>query len=70
MIDINQLTSDYLKRFKITNPDTLFEPEWSALTVGRCPLCNCKLKFPQNKKIALCSSKKHRKPFIININKI
>lgn len=55
----------YLERFKIYTSDTLFDPDYSMLINGRCILCSCKLKYVMRSKIFLCSSVKHRKPFII-----
>lgn len=63
------LGADYLKRFKVFHPQTLFEPQWNMLREKRCPLCSNKLRFLLNKKHAMCASKKH-KVFIISVDKL
>lgn len=57
----------FMKRFKVFHEQTLFPITFESLKVSRCPLCSAKLKFPLNKKIALCTSKKHGKPFVIKL---
>jgi len=61
------LGEDYLKRFKIFYPQTLFEPVWENLREKRCVLCGNKLKFPLRGNIAMCSSNKHFKSFVIKL---
>lgn len=60
----------YLTRFKVIHGQTLFEPQWENLNAKRCVLCGNKLKFPLKGVNAICTSKKHRYPFIINKNKL
>ncbi len=61
-----EIPNNYLDKFKVYLPDTLFPPYWKALESKRCPLCGCKLYLPRkNKRIVYCSSKKHGKPFVI-----
>jgi hypothetical protein len=64
---ISTLENKYLERFKIFHEQTLFPVTFESLKVNRCPLCSAKLKFPLNRNIALCTSKKHGKPFIIKL---
>ena len=51
---------NYLSRFKVINPVTLFEPTKNdivnALLQKRCPLCGCKLQQTRDKKIWRCKS--------------
>lgn len=68
MIDIKEILGDeYMKKFRVFHPQTLFEPFWENLREKRCPLCGNKLKFPLKLKIAMCASKKHGKPFVITL---
>lgn len=69
-MDIEQLTLGYLDRFKVYEADTLFDLDYSLLKENRCPKCFNKLKFLKNGTHAICSSKKHRKPFIVGISKL
>lgn len=64
------LGEDYLKKFRIFHPTTLFEPSWEALKEKRCPLCFNKLKIPRDNKIAYCRSSKHKKSFVIDLTKL
>lgn len=59
------LGSEYMSRFKVFHPQTLFEPTWENLKENRCPLCSNKLKFPLKGGMVMCRSNKHGKPFII-----
>ena len=52
------------KEFKYYPAQTLFEPDLSLIKEGLCPLCFGKLKQPIGRKILICASKKHAKPFI------
>lgn len=68
---INEIFGEeYLDKFRVLFRETLFEPAWEALKVNRCPLCGNKLKFPQSKKIAYCSGRKHKKSFVINLERL
>lgn len=60
------LGKEYLDKFKIIYSSILFEPNWEALKLNRCPLCGNKLKFPRNKEIGFCRSVKHKKSFVIS----
>jgi len=64
-MDLNINIDEYMKRFRIFYPQTLFEPNWKALNINCCPLCGNKLKLTLNKKIIYCKGVKHRKPFIM-----
>lgn len=66
----NLIPENYLKRFRVFPDQTLFQLDWSVLDKKCCPLCFCKLKFPRNKKFAMCNSKKHKKSFIISLIKL
>lgn len=69
MIEIKQLLGEeYLKRFRVFHPQTLFEPRWDSLKHKRCPLCFNLLKFPLRGGVAICSSNKHAKQFIIKLS--
>lgn len=57
-------TEEYLKRFTVRFPDTLFPPDFSALKVNKCPLCNNKIYEMKNGKGYFCKSKKHKRFFI------
>lgn len=48
---------DFLKRFKIFYPKSLFPPSFSALQQGLCPFCGRKLYLNRQKTIARCKSK-------------
>lgn len=62
-IDVEQYLKE--KNFRVFQESTLFPPNWEALKQKRCPLCENKLKVTKNKKLAICSGKKHKKPFVI-----
>lgn len=63
------LGNKYLEKFKVHTLQTLFEPEAKdiveAMKQKRCLLCGNKLKFPLKGKYAMCTSKKHAKPFLV-----
>ena len=69
---IGDLTNKYLasKNFKIYTPDTLFDPDYSLLKEKRCILCGNKLKVMRNGKKAYCNGVKHRKTFIVGVDKL
>lgn len=50
---------------RIPLPQSLFEPDWSALKDRRCPFCLNRLKYSELKSIYFCRSKKHLKSFVI-----
>lgn len=55
----------------INRPQSLFGPDWSMLKQGRCPHCGCKLFMMSTKPDYLrCKSKKHKKSFVIQKDKI
>lgn len=64
------IKEDFLKRFQVYFPQTLFAPDFDMLLVDRCILCRNKLKFGKKRPIAFCRSKKHSKPFFINIPRL
>lgn len=64
------LGENYLKRFRVFYPQTLFPPNFDALKSYSCPLCSHKLKFPKRSKIAYCRSIKHKKPFVISSKRL
>jgi hypothetical protein len=59
-----------LSRFKVYTPSTLFEPDYSLLKEKRCILCGNKLRNLRNGTRAICTSKKHRKPFTIGMEQL
>lgn len=69
-IDITQLMS----RFKVFSSDTLFDIEkdemFLLLKENRCLKCGNKLKFMRNGKMAYCRSVKHKKAFVISVQKL
>ena len=62
------ITEDYLKRFRVFKPASLFEPDAWDLTYWlkqmRCPLCQRKLYWNRNKDKAFCKSKFKDKFFV------
>ena len=65
--------SNYLEKFKIYHPQTLFEPTFEdllhALTQSRCPLCGNKLRVMRSRPTRYCNGVKHKKTFIISDEK-
>jgi hypothetical protein len=71
MIQIQELLGkEYLERFKVYYPVTLFSPNWEALREHRCPICSNRLKFAKNNKLAICNGRKHKKSFVISNKKL
>lgn len=70
MNPISNLFDSYLKDIKVTWRETLFEPNWDALKVDRCPICGNKLKYLRDKNLAICHGKKHKKSFIISKDRL
>ena len=70
-MEINQ---NILNRFKVYQADTLFDIDqkemFFLLKENRCLKCGNKLKFMRNGKLAYCRSVKHKKSFIIGIEKL
>lgn len=64
------LGKKYLEKFKVFYPITLFPPNWNALLKNHCPICGNKLKIARVNKIAYCRSVKHKKPFVISIERL
>jgi len=60
---------NYLEKFKIDYPQSLFPPDWSMLKQDRCPIAGChlKLKFPRSGTIVYCNGRKHKKQFVIGL---
>lgn len=54
---------------QILNAPVMFV-DWSMLDKGRCPYCYSKLYQTYNRKLYLCRSKSHRKPFAISTVKL
>jgi hypothetical protein len=67
---INKLLDNYLARFKVYKADTLFEPDYTLLKENRCILCGNKLKIMRDGTKAYCNGKKHRKTFIVGVDKL
>lgn len=64
------LGSDYLSKFRVFHPQTLFEPDWNMLLKDRCPICFNKLKVSRNRPIAYCNGVKHKKNFVISKDRL
>ena len=54
----------YMSRFRVFYPKSLFEPDFSLLKKGRCPICYRKLYWNMDKTIARCKSIRNDKFFI------
>lgn len=67
MNHVSDYLASILERLKVQYPDTLFPPDWKALTQTRCPLCGCKLYQLRNTNW-LCKSVKHKRRFVIKDN--
>ena len=63
-MELNIKIEDYLRRFKVFNPKTLFPPNFGNLQKNLCPICGRKLYLTRDKRIARCKSKVNDK-FII-----
>lgn len=67
-MNLNIPIEQYLKRFKVINPVTLFEPTKddmvNALLQKRCPLCGTKLYQSRDGKKWFCKSMRRDKYFI------
>ena len=63
------LGEDFLKRFRVFHPQTLFEPDWELLKQGHCPICRNKLKVSRSKPIVYCNGVKHKRNFVISKEK-
>ena len=64
------LGNDYLKKFRVFHDQSLFEPDWDMLKKHRCPICSSKLHQPRASKYMMCTSKKHKRPFLISAKKL
>lgn len=69
-----EINIDILNRFKVNESDMLFDLEkddlFRALKDNRCPKCGCRLIVMRNGKMAYCKSVKHKKRFMISIEKL
>jgi hypothetical protein len=63
-MELNIQLEEYLKRFRIFYPKSLFEPDFSFLKEFRCPICYRKLYWNREKTVARCKSVKNDKFFI------
>ena len=63
-MELNINIEEYLKKFKIHYPKSLFEPDFRFLQEFRCPICYRKLYWNLDKTIARCKSVKKDKFFI------
>ena len=70
MKQIGKLLENYLDKFRVFPPESLFEPDWKMITKYRCPVCFNKLKFMRTKEMVYCKSRKHKKPFLISNKKL
>lgn len=70
-MEISELLGQrYMERFRVFHSITLFEPYWENLRKEKCPICGNKLQLPLNKKIFYCRGVRHKKPFIIGVEKL
>jgi len=53
-----EIPNNYLDKFRVFIPETLFPPVWKNLEVGRCPICGSLLRTSRNKKLMRCVAKK------------
>lgn len=66
------LKDNYLSKFKIVAPITLFDEmnmmqiDWSVVAQQSCPYCLTALKYSPIRKIYYCKSHKHKKQFVIS----
>ncbi len=69
-----EINTNILNRFKVYESPLLFDIEqdefYNSLKQNRCIYCGNKLKFMQNGKMAYCKSVKHKKPFLIGMDKL
>lgn len=68
-MELNINIEEYLKKFKVHNPITLFPPNFELLQKNLCPVCGRKLYITRNKKMAYCKSKQNDK-FIISSKRL
>lgn len=55
---------NYLARFRIHYPKSLFPPDFNALKEFNCPICFRRLYWNANRSVARCKSKQKDKFFI------
>lgn len=63
-MELNIDLTEYLKKFKVRYPTSLFEPDFRFLQEFRCPICYRRLYWNYEKTIARCKSVKKDKFFI------
>lgn len=56
-MELNINIDQYLSKFRVHNPKTLFPPNFELLQKNLCPICGRKLYLRRDKKIAYCKSK-------------
>lgn len=59
----------YLKRFKVHQPKSLFPPDFTLLSKNKCPICGRKLYLNVKKTMFRCKSKQKDK-FIISSSRL
>ncbi len=70
MQNLSQLIQqDFLKKFKVHTPITLFEPNFEKLQKNLCPICGRKLYLNRQKTIFRCKSKINDK-FVITSRRL
>lgn len=69
-----EIDKDILNRFTINQSDMLFdlskEDLFCALKENKCPKCGCNLCLMKNGKMYFCKSVKHKKRFLIGMEKL
>jgi hypothetical protein len=68
-MELNLKIEEYLSRFKVYNPVSLFPPDFSNLSKNLCPICGRKLYLTRDKKLARCKSKANDK-FVITSQRL
>jgi len=64
-MELNLNAEQYLARFKVYNPKSLFPPNFELLRQGNCPICTRKLYWNMRKDKMFCKSKKSNDKFMI-----
>jgi len=68
-MDLQINTDQYLARFRVHNPTSLFPPDFSLLSKNKCPICGRKLYGNVKKTMFRCKSKQKDK-FIITSGRL
>lgn len=66
-MELNINITEYLQRFKIRYPKSLFPPNFEMLQKNKCPICFHKLYLNRQKTMARC---KQKDKFIISSSRL